>query len=89
MWRIYTVIGYFVLALMIPICVASLQAWRRARAARVVICPADDRAATIAFDGWYAVRMHALGNPEFRVRECTRWPARAVCGQNCMVQINS
>jgi hypothetical protein len=87
MWRIYTVIGYFALALLIPICMASVGAWRRARASRLVNCPADGGAATIGLDRWYAVRMHALGNPEFRIHGCTRWPDRSGCRQDCLVQL--
>jgi hypothetical protein len=33
------------------------------------------------------MRMHALGNPELLVRQCTRWPEYGGCGQECRQQI--
>ena len=86
MWAVYTVISYFLLALLIPVVWASAHTWRRAGASRQVTCPALGAAVLIDLDPWYAVRMHALGNSELRVRRCERWPGR-VCGQECLEQL--
>ena len=87
MWAVYTVIAYFVLALIIPIVWASAGTWRRARLARQVTCPESGAPAAVMLDPWFAVRMHALGNDELRVRKCVRWPSCAGCGRNCLEQL--
>jgi hypothetical protein len=87
MWSIYTVIAYFVLALLIPIGIAAVKIWKKTRESRRVACPRDGLTASIGLDRGYALRMHLLGNPELLVRQCTRWPEYGGCGQNCREQI--
>jgi hypothetical protein len=87
MWSVYTVIGYFVLALAIPIGIAAATIRKKTREARRVSCPRDGVTASVALDACYAMRMHALGNPELLVRECSRWPEYSSCEQNCRAQI--
>lgn len=87
MWSVYIVIGYFLLALLIPICWALGKAWRHARIARQLTCPALGEAADIALDPWFAVRQHALGAAELRVLQCSRWPEHRDCAQPCLAQI--
>lgn len=87
MWPVYTIIGYFLLALVIPIAWMTLSVRLRTRGARRVMCPENGRVALIELDSWHAVKMHALGNPELLVRACQRWPGRRECGQECREQI--
>lgn len=87
MWAVYTVLGYFLLALLVPVGWALGHVWRRAREPRHLTCPDDSVASLVGLDPWYAVREHTLGEPEVRVRECTRWPERRECGQECLRQI--
>jgi len=87
MWSVYTVIGYFVLALLIPIGIAASTIWRKTRASRRVACPRDGGSASVGLDPWYAMRMHARRNPELLVLQCTRWPEYGGCEQNCREQI--
>jgi hypothetical protein len=87
MWSVYAVIGYFLLALLIPVCWALLPVWRRSRAARQVNCPAIAGAALIRLDPWYAMRGRVAGRDEFRVRDCSQWPARDKCAQQCLDQL--
>jgi hypothetical protein len=87
MWVIYFFISYLVLALLVPMVWALWPTWRRARTVRQVPCPAFGASALVTLDPWYAVRMHALGNSEVRVRDCARWPECRDCGQECLVQI--
>lgn len=69
MWVIYFFLSYLILALTIPTCWALVPIWRRARTSRQVTCPAASHTAIVDLDPWYAVRMHALGNQELRVKE--------------------
>lgn len=87
MWSVYTIIGYFLLALVIPACWMALSVRRRTRAIREAWCPRDGMRTAIQLDTWYAVRKHALGDPEFRVVRCSKWPRYAGCGQECRDEI--
>jgi hypothetical protein len=87
MWVVYFFISYLVLGLTIPICWSLVPLWRRARRSRRVSCPELSDGAVVQLDPWYAVRMHAVGNPELRVRDCSQWPHRCSCGQECLIEI--
>ena len=68
MWSVYTVIAYFVLALLIPIGITAAKIWKKTRESRRVACPRDGLTALVGLDRGYAFRMHLLGNPELLVR---------------------
>ena len=87
MLPVYAFISYLVLALLIPLSLALVPVWWRARLARQVKCPAMGKPAVIALDPWYAVKRHTFGNDEHRVRQCSEWPACGNCAQACLVQI--
>jgi len=87
MWAVYAFICYLVLALLIPVSLALVPVWRKMRIARQVTCPAVGTPSLIALDTWHAVRKHTLGEPELLVRQCSRWPEDAHCGQQCLLQI--
>ena len=87
MWSVYTIIGYFLLALLIPIAWMTLSVRLRTRGARRVTCPCDGRMSLVELDSWHAIKMHTLGNPELLIRECQRWPALGGCAQECRGQL--
>jgi hypothetical protein len=87
MWAIFTVIGYFLLALLIPVCWSLGRVWRRTRGAHAVTCPGIGEPALLGLDQWHAVRMHARGDAELRVLECSQWPERGNCARQCLAQI--
>ena len=88
MWVIFTVIGFFLLALLIPVVWSLGRVWRRTEGAHAVTCPAIGEPAVIAFDQWYAVRMHACGDRELKVIRCSHWPERQDCVQACVAQLD-
>jgi hypothetical protein len=87
MWVAYTFIAYLVLALTIPVGLSLAPVWRGRRGSKQVRCPLSGGCCSIALDPWHAVRMHALGEYELRVRSCTGWPERCDCAQECLAQI--
>ncbi len=89
MWSVYTVIGYFILALLLPVGWALWRTWRRARDPRHVTCPESGIPALVRLDALYAVRMHARGDREPLVRECTQWAEHPGCGQGCLQRIGT
>ena len=89
MWVVYCFLSYLALALMIPLGWALGRVWTRARQSRDMYCPVSEDAARVKLDPWYAVRMHALGNPELCVKDCSQWPTRHDCRQLCLVHISN
>jgi hypothetical protein len=87
MWVTYFFVSYLVLAMAIPLGWSLAPVWRRARAARCVRCPGLSKLVTVRMDPWHAVKMHARGDPEFRVLDCTEWPGQRECGRECLTQI--
>ena len=87
MWVIYTVIGFFLLALLVPVAWSLTRVWRHANGTHAVTCPGIGEPALLCLDQWYAVRMHARGDAEGRVVECSQWPDHANCARQCLAQI--
>jgi len=87
MWVAFVFICYLGAALAIPLCLALMPVWRKAAGLQQVSCPAAGTSSMIALDAWYAVRMHAKGDRELRVKDCERWPEACGCRQECLLQI--
>jgi len=87
MWVVWFFLSYLLLALAIPVGWSLVPLWRRMRQARSVNCPFATTPAVVRLDAWYAVKMHALGERELCVEDCSRWPGNAACGQMCLVEI--
>ncbi len=88
MWVTYFFISYMALALVVPAGWALLRVWLKARESQMVFCPAAGRQATVNPDPWYAVRMHARGDRELCVQDCSEWPQRRGCEQPCRARVN-
>jgi hypothetical protein len=54
------------------------------RSTRLVTCPDDGRTAAVRLDVKYSAVHSALGRPHFRLKDCSRWPEKARCGQMCL-----
>ncbi len=89
MWALYTILGYLVLAVTVPVCWALGRAWRQARAPRIVTCPESGRPAMIGMDPLYAVRMHVRGDPEWSIRSCSFCPDHRDCARDCLVHVQA
>jgi hypothetical protein len=87
MWVVPVFVAYLILAFSIPVMWSLARVWRRAHIVRQVQCPEMGNSAVVDLDAWYAVKMHALGNRELCVRNCSRWSEKRGCEQACLVQI--
>jgi hypothetical protein len=54
---------------------------------RLVTCPETKRTAAVSLDASKAALQSLLGNPRFRLSQCSRWPERRDCEQECLRQI--
>jgi len=64
-------------------------AWMRYRERRMVSCPENLRPAGVQVDAVHAAATGLLDTPQLRLSECSRWPERAECGQECLAQIEA
>lgn len=63
-----------------------LPAWRGYRGKRTVTCPETGQSATVEVDAARVAVSAWGGVPDVRLKECSRWPERAGCGQDCLIQ---
>lgn len=51
---------------------------------RPVTCPENHQQVAVTIDTSHAVLSRFRDRPSYRLSDCTRWPARARCGQECL-----
>jgi hypothetical protein len=81
-WLALIVVGSF-------LCLLMLGLWGRSiyshyRGGRAVTCPETHQQVGVRFDALRAAVAELDGRPTFRLADCTRWPMRADCGQDCI-----
>lgn len=59
------------------------------RGKRLVTCPETKAAAAVDLDAVRAAEQSVWGQPHLRLSECSRWPERQGCGQECLSQIEA
>jgi hypothetical protein len=84
--------------LIVPLALAAVAFILSAREYRValadaqgsfeIVCPRDQKRATVTFDVRRAARTEAFGIPHhLRLQTCTFWPERGGCDQHCIKQV--
>jgi hypothetical protein len=69
--------------------VRSLRSYLRYKNRMVVTCPETDRQVGVDVDARRAAIRGVLGSGSLRLTDCTRWPERQACGQECLSQIEA
>lgn len=62
-------------------------AYFRFRGARLITCPETQRPAAVCVAAGYSAIMSSLGKTNLQLSDCSRWPERRACGQECLGQI--
>ena len=52
-------------------------------------CPETSRPAAVEVDARHAAFTAVGGCPSLRLRDCSRWPERQGCGQQCLTQVEA
>jgi len=73
-----------ILVLVVPLIAG---AYLRYRGTRVITCPETLRHEAVEVDAPHAAMTALDGEPELRLRSCTRWPERQDCDQRCLLQV--
>jgi hypothetical protein len=69
--------------------VVALRVLLRWRDTRLVRCPETGAPAAVHVDLKGALLDEILGRDALRLRDCSRWPERAGCGQECLAQVEA
>ena len=67
----------------------ALRSYFKLRGKRLVTCPENQKPAAVDLDAIHLARDAAFGTPQLRLSECSRWPERQGCGQECLKQIEA
>jgi len=59
------------------------------RGKRVITCPETSQPAGVDVAAGRAALSAALGKPAVQLRDCSRWPERQNCGQECLQQLEA
>lgn len=84
---LFLVLLLFVLGVALTLFLPALwgrEIYHRYAAPRAVTCPETHRPAGVTIDARHAAATGLRGKPEFRLSDCTRWPERIRCGQDCL-----
>src|SRR6266571_4953162 len=65
----------------------ALRTYLKFRGKRLVSCPETHKPAAVRVAAGKAALEVTVGNHQLRLSECSRWPEREVCGQECLAQI--
>jgi hypothetical protein len=58
------------------------------RGTKIVTCPETGRPAVVEVDAPHASMTSTVGLPDIRLENCSRWPLRAQCGQECLTDLD-
>jgi len=85
---------YVLITFLVAAAVAVIVEFRRAlrtylkfRGKRLVSCPETHKPAAVRVAAGKAALEVTVGNHQLRLSECSRWPEREACGQECLAQI--
>jgi len=67
----------------------ALRSYLRYRGERVITCPETKQPAAVHIDMMKVANEAVLGKLNIRLDQCSRWPERANCGQDCLAQIKA
>lgn len=66
-----------------------LRTYFTLRGERLVTCPENRQTAAVRVRAASAALGSVVAHPGLRLKECTRWPEKAGCGQECLAQIEA
>lgn len=65
----------------------ALRTFLKFRGKRLVSCPETHQPAAVRVAAGKAAARATVGNEQLTLSECSRWPEREACGQECLAQI--
>jgi hypothetical protein len=65
-----------------------VRAYSKYRGTRITTCPETGRPAIVEVDALHAALTSRVGLPEIRLQNCSRWPMKKECGQDCLANLD-
>lgn len=65
-----------------------VRAYSRYRGTKIVACPETGRPAVVEVDALHASLTSTVGLPDIRLENCSRWPLKEQCGQECLINLD-
>lgn len=65
-----------------------VRSFSRYRGTRIVTCPETKSPAIVEIDALHASLTSTLSLPDIRLQDCTRWPIKEQCGQECLMDLD-
>ena len=67
----------------------SMKTYSRYRGKRLITCPETHQAAAVHVNVAKAATKAFFGKAQVRLDQCSRWPERQDCGQECLAQVHA
>jgi len=67
----------------------AIQTYFNYRGKRLITCPENQQTAAVSVAATKAAASCLWGEPRLRLDQCSRWPERHDCGQECLQQIEA
>ena len=65
-----------------------VRSFSRYRGSRTITCPETKRPAVVEVDALHASLTSTVGLPDIRLKDCSRWPIKEQCGQECLMDLD-
>jgi hypothetical protein len=84
---LYAALGVLAVGLVVVVAPTAVDAWLKYRGRRVITCPETRAPAGVTVNAGRAVLSAVTGSAHLQLSDCTRWPEREHCGQECLAQV--
>ena len=86
----YLLIAAIVLTIALTVWLAyAARTFFRYRGKMIFTCPETGKPVSVRVDAADAARSSLTGRPALHLQECSRWPERQNCGQECLSQLGA
>jgi hypothetical protein len=65
-----------------------IRSFSRYSGQRIVTCPETKKPTIVKVDSLHASLTSTVGHPDIRLKDCSRWPIKKECGQECLTQLD-
>jgi len=65
-----------------------VRSFSKYRGSRIVTCPETGRPTIVEVDAPHALFTSTVGPPDIRLKDCSRWPIKRQCGQECLMDLD-
>jgi hypothetical protein len=83
-YLVIAIVAFTIIYFVVPLVVGTIA---RYRGKHLVTCPETRQPAAVDIDVKHAALSAVAGPPDLRLKDCSRWPERHDCGQECLLQI--